>query len=355
MAISGRPGVTESDFSFTTHDGQTLAGKLTLPADTTKRAPVVVFLGGSGAWDADYAQRLQEGQLNYVLPVSRLAREAASAGLAFVRFQKRGVVNPGARLTEQWKTMHLDNLLMDARTLLDKIKDDPRLDGRRVAFVGHSEGTMIATWVGESDPSVKAFVFLGLVRRNLKDVFRSQLVDRNAGLLFPFADTKPRDGYLGPTEIEVATKKGLRFGKWRTFDENRDGRLSKGEYVRLLDDAYRSWVQAIEASQPTALVPGNGSPAAWFHQHFRRKTVGETWQHLRTPVLVVQGKSDLNTPFATEAEPFLAMLKAQHHPDHQLIGLEGLDHWFKDKAGRSKAEQAFVPIIPWLKKRLLPE
>lgn len=352
LPVAAHQAVTEVDYRFQTRDGQTLVAKLTLPAEARTPVPVVIFIGGSGTWDSDYAQRVDAKTLNVLLPVADWATRSAQAGIAFVRYQKRGVVDPGAALVESWRTATLFNLLDDLRALLAKVKADPRLDGSRIALLGHSEGTMLATWVGANDPSVKAYVFLGFVRRNLKEVYRFQLVNRNGNRLFAFADTQPQDDLLEASEIAAATRKGLNFGNWRRFDRDRDGRLSKEEYLTLLDRSYEDWVRMIVSSTSERLVPGNGSPAGWFQQHFRHEPVGETWRRLWAPVLVIQGKSDTNTPFDTEVAPFAAMLAAKGHPDHRVVGLEGLDHWYKDSSGVSQANRTFDLFLPWLKHRL---
>lgn len=352
VTVAGREAVTEVDYRFLTTDGQTLVAKLTLPAQTRRPAPVVIFIGGSGSWDSEYSQRLDDQRLRVLIPISTLARRAARSGLAFVRYQKRGATDPGGRITADWKTATLDNLLDDLRVLLAKVKADPRLDGTRIALLGHSEGTMLATWVGASDPSVKAYVFMGMVRRNLREVYRFQLATRNGRTFFALADRTPTDGYLDAAEIAEATRKGLVFKNWHAYDRNRDGRLSRDEYMALMEAYYRDWVRMILSSEPERLVPGNGSPAAWFQQHFRHATVEESWRRLRTPVLVIQGTSDTNTPFKTEAEPFGAFLAANRHPDHRVVGLDGLDHWFQDAGGVSQATRAFDLLLPWLQKRL---
>ncbi len=352
VAVAGGAAFSEEDYRFQTRDGLTLVAKLTLPRGPRRRPPVVIFIGGSGNWDSDYARLVSATQSAFVLPLPDLAQRSAQAGLAFVRYQKRGVSDPGGVLNAQWSTLRLSALMDDLRSLLAKVKADPRLDGTRIALVGHSEGTMLATWVGNSEDSVKAFVMLGLVRQNLKEVFRLQLVVRNGERAFTFADAQPPDARLDAAEIASASVQGLGFKDWKTFDANRDGALSKEEYLAMLDHRYGAWVRGIEALKPAELVPGDGNPAGWFQQHFRHQTVGEAWRRIRTPVLVVQGRADTNTPFATEAEPFDVMLGAQHHPDHRLVGLEGLDHWFKDRAGQSQADKAFDVLVPWLKQRL---
>lgn len=352
FATSGKASAIESDYAFRTADGLILAAKLTRPKDAGRRPPVLVFIGGSGTWDSNYSQAIDATRSAYVLPVPDMARRSAQAGYAFVRYQKRGVTDPGGLATTQWRTVRLEALMADLRSLLAKIQADPTLDGTRIALIGHSEGTMIATWVGATEPAVKAYVFMGMVRQNLKEVFRLQLVTRNGERFFAFADVSPKDARLDADEMTNATQKGLKFDGWKTFDADRDGKLSKPEYLAYLDDRYAAWVRSIDALKPDDLVPGDGNPAGWFQQHFAHPTVEASWRTMRAPLLVVQGRADTNTPFKTEVEPFRAMLEAQRHPDHRVVGMEGLDHWFKDRTGVSQAGRAFGEILPWLRQRL---
>ena len=93
-------------------------------------------------------------------------------------------------------------------------------------------------------------------------------------------------------------------------------------------------------------------PAGWWEEHFAHPTVGEAWKTITTPVLVLQGKLDTNTPYETEAIPFEAQLTAQHHPDHTVVGYAGLTHEFTDVRGKSSAETVFQTLVPWLRSRL---
>lgn len=352
FATSGKASAIETDYGFRTADGLTLAAKLTRPNEAGARPPVLVFIGGSGTWDSNYSQALDATRSAFVLPVPDLARRSAQAGYAFVRYQKRGVTDPGGLATSEWRTVRLENLMADLRSLLAKIQADPTLDGTRIALIGHSEGTMIATWVGATEPAVRAYVFMGMVRQNLKEVFRLQLVYRNGERFFAFADVSPKDARLDADEMASATQKGLTFDGWRKFDADRDGKLSKPEYLAYLGDRYTEWVRRIGTLKPDELVPGDGNPAGWFQQHFAHATVESSWRTIRAPVLVVQGRADTNTPFKTEVEPFRDMLEAQRHPDYRVVGMDGLDHWFKDRTGVSQAGRAFGEILPWLRQRL---
>lgn len=353
----------DQDYSFRTADGLTLKAKLTLPQGARGPVPVVVFIGGSGPWDADYRSAVPDSTGTgthsiQIMPIENLAKRCAANGMAFVRYAKRGI-SPGGSENSAWGTSQLHNLKTDANQLLIKIKADRRLDGTRIALVGHSEGTAIATWVAGHDPQVRAFAFMGLMRRNLKDLISYQIVDSRIDRIFDLFDNTPKDGGLDANEIQVAITKGANFPDWQQADLDHDGRLSKSELASYmgLTQSFQTWLSQLSSALPEqSVTQKNGvrdMPAGWWMEHFAHQSVGDAWTTITTPVLVLQGKADANTPYATEAIPFEAQLSAQKHRDHKLIGFEGLTHEFLDAQGQSHADSVFSTLVPWLGSRLV--
>lgn len=338
------------DFSFQSADGLKLKAKLTLPADTKGPVPVVVFIGGSGAWDSDYvATQPTTGKSLELMPIRDLAQRCAMSGLAFVRCQKRGVSDPGGIPNADWKSMQLHNLLSDAERIVAKVKADSRLDGHRIAMVGHSEGTEISTWVGGHDPDVKAFGLLGIARRNLHELMHFQLVENPVKVSFTVFDLN-KDGVFDATEIAQAVAKGGRFTGWQTLDTDHDARLSVSELSAAMEANFAEFDHAVATGKTDDMVLNK--PAGWWKEHFAHESPGDTWKSISTPVLVLQGKADTNTPYETEAVAFEAQMAKQHHPDHRLVGFDGLDHRFEDASGRSHAADAFAKLVPWLSSHL---
>lgn len=350
------------DYGFETVDGLKLAGKLSLPPGRRGPVPVVVFIGGSGPWNVDYQARVpgpggQGTRLFTILPIDDLARRCEAEGLAFIRYAKRGVDPDGAQ-NAAWKTARLDRLMADADALLARVKADPRLDGSRIALVGHSEGTAIATWIGGHDPSVKGFGMLGLMRRNLEAVLADQLVGAKVGHVMARFDAPAPDGFLSAQEIQAAEAQGARFPDWRKADTDRDGRLSRAELAAYLGGPFQGWLARVRAAGPEEILTRAGDvsdmPAGWWNEHFAHETVGEAWRTITTPVLVQQGTADAQTAYATEALPFEEQLSAQAHPDHRLIGYEGLSHEFTDAGGCDHSGEVFATLAAWLGAHLKP-
>ena len=293
------------------------------------------------------------------MPLGHLAARCQASGLAFIQYGKRGV-DPGGAQNGAWETSRLVNLESDLRALIAQVKADGRLDGHRIGLIGHSEGTALATWVSGHDPDVRAFAFLGLMRRNLRDIITYQLVDSRLDRLFSLFDTATADGFLDAGEIQAAIARGARFPDWRQADRDRDDRLSRAEldgYMGLTAGLL-AWFARLAAAPGDSCISGKNGvrdmPAGWWMDHFAHATVDEAWNSITTPVLVLQGMADLNTPYATEALPFENKLLALHHPDHALVGFEGLSHTFVDGSGRSHADRVYERLVFWIKTRLVP-
>ena len=137
------------DITFTSA-GERLAGTLTLPAGDGP-FPATLLVPGSGPVNRDSDHR------RLPLGVTRqLAEALAAAGIASLRYDKRGVgASTGAFLTAGFR----DNM-DDAGAALAALRERPEIDSGRVALAGHSEGALIATNLAAHDPAVAAVVLL---------------------------------------------------------------------------------------------------------------------------------------------------------------------------------------------------
>ncbi|WP_169984033.1 alpha/beta hydrolase [Microbispora sp. H10836] len=137
------------DLTFTSA-GERLAGTLTLP-DGDGPFPAALLVPGSGPVNRDSDHR------RLPLGVTRwLAEALAAAGIASLRYDKRGVgASTGVFLTCGFR----DNM-DDAAAALATLRGRPEIDPGRVGVAGHSEGALIATNLAAHDPAVAAVVLL---------------------------------------------------------------------------------------------------------------------------------------------------------------------------------------------------
>jgi hypothetical protein len=128
------------DVTITTGDGVDLAGTLTRP-DGAGEGRAVLLLNGSGPLDRDSnipGQRLDVAET--------LARALAEAGVASLRFDKRGVGQSGG----DYLHTGFDLETSDAAAALTHLRHTPGIDPAGVGLCGHSVGATIAIRLAQS-------------------------------------------------------------------------------------------------------------------------------------------------------------------------------------------------------------
>jgi dienelactone hydrolase len=128
----------------------TLGGTLTVPKDASGPVPAVVTITGSGQQDRDEFVAIAGGY--------RLFREIADTlgrrGIAVLRLDDRAIGASGG--TPGTSAENAD----DIRAALAWLRQQPEIDGTRLALVGHSEGGLIAPMVAATDTLLKGAVLM---------------------------------------------------------------------------------------------------------------------------------------------------------------------------------------------------
>jgi pimeloyl-ACP methyl ester carboxylesterase len=127
-----------------------LAGTLTLP-DGEGPFPAVLLASGSGPLDRDSNHKRARFDVG-----RQLAHALADAGLASLRYDKRGVgETPG-----DWRTAGLHDNVDDLGRALKSLAARPEVDGDRVVLAGHSEGAILAAALAARGAAVRGVVLL---------------------------------------------------------------------------------------------------------------------------------------------------------------------------------------------------
>lgn len=145
-----------------------LNGLLTLPDDTAKPVPAVVFVHGSGASNMDE-------KVGKLTPFKDLAQGLARYGIASVRYDKRSFAHGFKMLRDKGlevtvKTETIDDAIM-ATELLRK---DPRIDPERVFIIGHSMGGMLAPRIDAEGGNYAGLIIMAGSPRKLEEIILDQ-------------------------------------------------------------------------------------------------------------------------------------------------------------------------------------
>jgi len=153
------------DFAETAVSAHGLPGTYLRPAAPAKAA--ALFISGSGPTDRDGNSVLgvRAGTL------AKLARALAAAGIASLRYDKRGLA--GSLPVEGEHTLTLQTFVDDAALALDWLREAAA--GLPVAVIGHSEGGLIGLELAARRPEIKRLVLLTTPGRPMAETLAEQL------------------------------------------------------------------------------------------------------------------------------------------------------------------------------------
>lgn len=274
--------------------GGTLAGTLTLPSGSGP-FPVALIVAGSGPVDRDG----NEGSALQSDVYKKLAAGLAGAGIATLRYDKRGV---GASVTGQSESaLRFDDYVNDALALAAWLEKDPRFSS--VAVIGHSEGSLIGILAAQRDPHIRALVSLEGAGRDLGAIIDEQI--RNS------PGTPP-----SLVDEVVRINASLRAGKTVPDPDPRLASLFRPSVQPYLISEYRY------------------DPA---------KEIAK----LTIPVLIVHGTSDIQVSAAD------AHLLAEGDPRAKTLTIDGMNHLLVDapvdrSANLATYMQPSLPLAPAL-------
>ena len=151
-----------------------LLGLLTLPDDTSKPVPAVVFVHGSGASNRDE-------KVGKLTPFKDLAEGLAAHGIASVRYDKRSFAYGRKMLKEKNITVK-EEAIEDAVRATQLLRKDPRIDRNRIFIVGHSMGAMLAPRIDAQGGNYCGLILMAGSPYKLEDIILRQNQQAMGGL-----------------------------------------------------------------------------------------------------------------------------------------------------------------------------
>ena len=290
-------GFVEELATLTTPTG-VIHGTLDLPSGAGP-FPVALIIAGSGPTDRDGNSAMLAGKNN---SLKMLAQSLASANIASLRFDKRGIASSTAAGPKE-ADLRFENYVEDAAAWAEQLRHDKRFS--TVTIIGHSEGALIGA-IATARAHPNAFISVAGVGRSAGLVLREQI-----------------NGKL-PAPLFQANEKILR--------ELEAGRTTE-DVPPALKSMYRASVQPYLIS--------------WF-KHNPMEIVAS----IKEPILICQGTTDIQVA-VEEAE---ALKKAA--PTAKLVFIQGMNHVLKSVAADPAKQTASysdpaLPINPELMKNII--
>ena len=261
-------GFVEESATLTTPSG-VIHGTIDLPSGTGP-FPVVLIIAGSGPTDRDGNSAMLAGKNN---SLKMLAQSLATANIASLRFDKRGIAASAAAGPKE-ADLRFENYVDDAAAWVEQLRHDKRFS--TVTIIGHSEGALIGA-IAAARTHPNAFISVAGVGRSAGLVLREQINGKLPAQLFQANENILRELEAGRTTEDVPP---------------------------ALKSMYRASVQPYLIS--------------WF-----KYNPVEVVASIKEPILICQGTTDIQVA-VEEAE---ALKKAA--PTAKLVIIQGMNHVLK--------------------------
>ncbi|WP_100406207.1 alpha/beta hydrolase family protein [Bacillus solitudinis] len=222
-----------------------------LKPTSTERSPAILLLPGSGPLNRDG----NKGRMKLNL-YNKLTEALTQLGFVTLRYDKRGTGKSKCKFLE----VGFWDLVEEAKSALDFLKEQSFVDESKVFIVAHSEGAMIAPAVVKHNP-VAGLILLSGAAETLHEAMvyqRSQIVK----------ELKDVTGIKGKLlswlkVVNKIEKQGPKFDK-----------------------------KMIETEKDVIRFQGVRYNAKWFREHYHYNLIG-TLKEISCPVLALTGSKDL--------------------------------------------------------------
>ncbi len=326
----GRPQTPKPPFPYKVEEvsfpskaaGVTMGGTLTVPEGAGPH-PAVILISGSGAQDRD------ETIFNH-RPFHVLADHLSRRGIAVLRYDDRGVGKSNGDRADATPVDFSD----DAEGGLDFLANRKDIDAKRVGFIGHSEGGVIAPMIAVRRPETAFIVLMAGSGVDGEQILYEQ------GQAVLKAQGATEEGLTAQRAIQEKM-----FGIVRT---ERDPEAAAVKLKELLGGS-----PAVEQSVRNV-------NSMWF-RYFLTYNPQPVLEKVKCPVLALNGSLDTQVVAPQNLPAIEAALKRGGNRDFETVLLPGLNHLMQTaKTGGigeySQIEETMAPaalekIASWLRQR----
>ncbi len=299
-------------------DSVILAGTLTKPFDGEVKY-TVILITGSGPQN-----RNQEIPGINHRPFLVLSDFLTKQGIAVLRYDDRGI----AQSTGNFATATTEDFANDARAAMEFIRSRPDLEDSKIGLIGHSEGGMIASMIGND---ADFLVLLGTPGTSIPQLLLSQsrLLSEVQGVA---------DSIISASELMLAN-----VYTYLAITEDEGEELTQTlkevfkEGLTYYPDEITSQIDADQFAD--FQVEAVSSP--WF-RYFIKFSTFEYLSKVTVPVLAITGTLDLQVPYGDNLAAIEYSLKEAGNEKFDVYAYDGVNHLFQTAISGSNTEYGLL-------------
>lgn len=316
-----------------------LAGTLTIPKEE-KKYPAVILLTGSGPQNRD------EEIFGFKI-FQKIADYFTRKGIAVLRYDDRGVGGSTGN-TMQSTT---EDFAGDAQAAIDFLKKQKNIDPKKIGFLGHSEGGIIAPMVAANSDDVAFMVLMSGTGVNGGEILLEQqkLILKASGV----ADSLINQNL----DLQKKVNKALSNDKDLNDIRNDIQAFAEKDYETLSTDIKASIKDKkayINSTVQSQIMMFNNP---WF-RYFIQYDPAPALQKVKVPVLMTFGELDLQVPVNQNKPKMEEALRLGGNNNFKSIIFPKANHLYQEAKTGSPGEynelqKEFVPgflqtIADWI-------
>ncbi len=291
-------------------DGEKSKGQIYLPDGDEEIGAIVIFVHGTGP--GTYLNKRSSGGVDYNY-FDLFGDEFARRGIAMFSYNKRGVTigdtppmyDEVDREKYQKVLPHIE--VNDLATMIQRLRQEERLQNSKVILLGWSEGSILAPMVAENkDNNIHALLLAGYVNDNMYDVIKFQHSGESSMInLRPYFDLD-KDGQISKEEYEseedsvARARKGLlQDVGFKVLDVDKDGSLTVEDFGKRLQFTFQLVLHNTARENDDYIWNSYFRiSTAWLKEHFTLEPNKTRLTRLEIPIHIFHGTDDANCPVA---------------------------------------------------------
>jgi pimeloyl-ACP methyl ester carboxylesterase len=292
---------------FQLFDGETVEGKLSLPANTPTVKELVIYVHGTGPATYDNHRKFGTIELNYF---DYFANEFNRRGIGFFTYSKRGVAlgqDPpffDQVDREKFRKVVPSTEIKDIATFISTLRKDKRLAKTKIVLLGWSEGTVLASMAAEDKRNKVTALFLnGYPNENIYELIKWQNTGGSAMVGFRIAFDKDKNGLVSRAEFEsddkiaAALRTRMQNVKFEQLDVTKDDAITAADFAVIQKPKYDATLDAYNRGDEDWIWKNYFRVSIpWLKEHFALEANKDRLLRLNIPIYIFHGEDDANCP-----------------------------------------------------------
>lgn len=289
-------------------DGENITGKLDLPKDSSNVPLVVVFVPGTGPNTYLNKRKFGNIEFNYF---DLFGTEFTKRGIGFFTYNRRGVeIGEQPPYYDKVDSVKYAKYIpsrevMDIESIISNLRNDDRFKKSKIALLGASEGTIIASMVADRKVErVDALLLFGYANENLFDIIKWQLSGAASIVkLRRYFDTN-KDNVFSKEEYEsndsipaLARAKYLNNLSFEALNMEKDSIIDFRDFAPKTAPFFKYLIQMIDSGNDTWIWKNYFRVTSrWLKEHFQLEANKTRLLRIDIPIFIFQGVDDANAP-----------------------------------------------------------